>query len=103
MMDDISLEYLQRTEKERLEFWLKERIRFRETSIFNFDNGEQVAETGIMRGIRLTNPYKLRKIAIILGVRVNTESYSNLWWKDSFQYLGYEFSAMRMKEKKNGK
>lgn len=94
------LEYLQKTEKERLENWLQERIRFRETSIFNFDDGQQVGETGIMRGVRLTNPYKLRKMAYILSVPVQTESYSSLWWKDSFKYLGYEFSAMRMKEKK---
>ena len=102
-MDKISLEYLERTEKERLEFWLKERIRFRETSIFNFDDGQQVAETGLMKGIRLTNPQKLRKMAFILDIPVFTESYSNLWWRDYFVYNGYEFSAMRMKERKNGK
>ena len=99
-MDKISLEYLERTEKERLEFWLNERIRFRETSIFNFDDGQQIAETGIMKGIRLTSPYKLRKIANILDIQVVTESYSNLWWKDYFMYNNYEFSAMRMKERK---
>lgn len=98
-MNDI-WEYLNRSEKERLEFWLNERIRLRETSIFEFDNGEQMAETGLLRCISITSAQKLRKAANILGIPVTTESYSKLWWKDSFVYNGHQFSAMRMKEKK---
>lgn len=96
---DVLFEDLNRPERDRLKFWLKERIRFRETSIFNFDDGCQMAETGLLRSISINSADKLRRVAKMLDIQVYTVSYSNLWWKDSFEFDGYEFMALRRKEK----
>lgn len=98
-MKEAEIEVLWIPEKERLEHWLDERIRFRETSIFSFDDGQQIGEAGLMRRIQLTNAYKLRRIAKILDKVVTTTSYSNLWWEDSFEYNGYNFCSLRRKER----
>ena len=98
-METVGIECLWIPEKERLIKWLDDRIRLRQESIFHFDDGTQIAETGLLRRIQLTNSAKLQRIANIIGVPVRSTSYSNRWWMDIFEYGGYEFCSMRAKEK----